>query len=194
MPRIDPEELMKQKLARLEREREEEEQKNVQKVVQNNALKNEQINAQISVQKNERELAQSNAQKSARIIEQESVQNNSSDVVNVDNSKQLNQKEKSRNISSATSNDDENVDLVAKLQKLADKISLSDVQSELFRDRTILPRTSYTLSDEIVEVINSFYLVLKKKDKRLSKQDAAEIILRQFFKDCLKVSKPKNIT
>lgn len=198
MPRISPAELFKQKQAQLEKEKQDRiAQISKQKNEQISAQKNKQINAQTSVQKNEQQIAQlfaqSNAQKSAHIIEQESEQNNFSDIVKLDKDDQFNQKVKSRNVGSTTSNDTENIDLAAKLQKLADKISLNDVQSELFRDRTILPRTSYTLSDEIVEVINSFYLVLKKKDKRLSKQDAAEIILRQFFKDCLKVSKPKNI-
>jgi hypothetical protein len=177
MPRISPQQLFKEKQVQLQREEQEKD-------------------AQISVQKNEQQsaqlFAQDNAQKSARTVEQESEQNNSFNVVNVDKNKQLNYKEKSTTISNTISNDSENSDFIAKLHKLADKVSLSDVQSELFRDRTILPRTSYTLSDEIVEVVNSFYLVLKKKDKRLSKQDVAEVILRQFFKDSLKVNKSKN--
>lgn len=169
MPRISPQELFKGKQALLEKEKQERIARNsAQKSVQNSALIIEQEDVQLSAQKSMQQVAHdvySEGEKSNKEISDNTV---------------------------SKSNDALPNELEAKLQKLADKISQNEIQSELFRDRTVLPRTSYTLSEEIVEIINSFYTIIKKKDKRVSKQDAAEIILRQFFKDCIKTSKSRN--
>jgi hypothetical protein len=185
MPRYKPEELFKQKLSQIEKEKNE-------AIAKKSAQKYEQINAQTSVQNNEQQIAQlpeqHNAQEPVRTVEQEFEQHNSYETVSVYNN-HTNLEDSLSKITQASLDEDENNDLKTKLQKLINKIPVIDIQNELLRDRTILPRTSYTLSDELVEMINASYLALKKKDKRVSKQDTAEILLRQLFKDCFKVNK-----